>query len=57
MASWVKFIITLIIVIGFALISYHAVDRKFKYEKFDDNINDLEAILRVEKKCAKCLEN
>ena len=38
---------------GFSFAAYYIVERKFTYEKFNDNIDDLEAILRVEKKLAK----
>lgn len=41
------------LVAGFSFAAYYIVERKFTYEKFNDNIDDLEAILKVEKRLAK----
>jgi hypothetical protein len=53
MSAIVKFILTAIVVIGLSIGAYYAVEKKFTYKKFNDNIDDLEAVLRVEKRIAK----
>jgi peptidoglycan/LPS O-acetylase OafA/YrhL len=52
MSTTIKFIITVILVVGFSYASYYICERKFNYANFDDNLSNLQAILKVEKSIA-----
>ena len=53
MSTTIKFIITVILVGGFSYASYYICERKFNYANFDDNLLNLQAILKVEKSIAQ----